>query len=971
MKKTAAFLISLCLIMGLLSPASLAAGTEQAASPRGSVAPYTQEYLDYLALSDAEKALRRAPFPVAINNSYNPYRLFALEEPLPDTYDPRKTEASDTYLESVRNQFQTNTCWTFSSSENLSDYFRFIDWDRDANDWKTGDYKDLSFSSRHMEYSMANIPGQPNNGVPFARELDSGGLQYHVSAYFFNGMGPVLESECPFISAVPAPENYATRAELSIEPRYQVLDYSMFDNYGIYDDANLQSDIARLKEFIYNYGSADTGCYYEPEYYNLENDALYYYGDEIIANHAVLAVGWDDNYPRENFSGQDGAGPLPERDGAWIMQNSWGDYGANGGYFYLSYEDVSAYDLYTCVTNAKESLSYDNRYILDPDGIFTGYSVDNAKNQEAAYGANIFNKQHGVEKLSQIVIGTLNAMSYKIYVDTDFEDGEELSIVGSTYCGGGFISEAGYRTIDIEDVTLTGEKFAVIVRCETPGYNYPVPIDGWVLETEYAQPGTSFVSEDGTKDWEDISAGYQLNCCFKAFTTDVTPKAEISFENYRDDAVIMVFDSQGRNIPKNAGGSFSLVPGKDYLYEEILPGEPITASWGAFTFSGSETQTISCGENKITPRLSCESSASPAYGQTLSANDITLTMSWGEGNSINVGLWQLGDYCIESSLTPSTPASPGGAEFTFGQQSITAPITVGKADPALNTQLNAEDYRPGDTIRLDFMAVNPYNDALTDGLPLVTDYTVTAGGKELEVEDNGGGSFHVTHTIPYGTAPGELSFTIVCAGNELYNEASETVIAKVLPAVAPPPLPPVTESEPSEKPAGDISNFTDLTPGAWYGEAISFVLENGLFAGTSDTSFSPNELMTRAMLMTVLSRSAGEASSPTAGGDWYDAGLSWAVENGVSDGTNPNAPISRQDLACMLYRYAGSPESSGVVLSEFKDADKISSYAVEAMGWAVGRGIISGKPGSLLDPLGSASRAEVAMVLMNYLQGEF
>ncbi len=164
----------------------------------------------------------------------------------------------------------------------------------------------------------------------------------------------------------------------------------------------------------------------------------------------------------------------------------------------------------------------------------------------------------------------------------------------------------------------------------------------------------------------------------------------------------------------------------------------------------------------------------------------------------------------------------------------------------------------------------------------------------------------------------------------------------------------------------DMSRYTDLDAGAWYYEAAAFVMERGLFQGTSDTAFSPEAPMTRAMLMTVLARADGLDTTGPAGGNWYDAGMKWAVENGISDGTNPEGNISREQLAVMLYRCAGSPAVPNLPL-DFTDAGELADYARDAMRWAVSEGIISGKGGGILDPRGEATRAQVAVMLMRYL----
>ena len=158
-------------------------------------------------------------------------------------------------------------------------------------------------------------------------------------------------------------------------------------------------------------------------------------------------------------------------------------------------------------------------------------------------------------------------------------------------------------------------------------------------------------------------------------------------------------------------------------------------------------------------------------------------------------------------------------------------------------------------------------------------------------------------------------------------------------------------------------SFDDVALNHWASDSIRYVAEKGLFTGTSDTTFAPSATSTRAMLMTVLARMNG--ADTTGSNPWYAKGMEWAKTNGVSDGTNPNGLITREQLAVMLYRDAGSPEVDELKLI-FTDADKVSSWATDAVTWAVVNGILSGKGNNTLDPQGSASRAEVAQMLYNY-----
>lgn len=160
------------------------------------------------------------------------------------------------------------------------------------------------------------------------------------------------------------------------------------------------------------------------------------------------------------------------------------------------------------------------------------------------------------------------------------------------------------------------------------------------------------------------------------------------------------------------------------------------------------------------------------------------------------------------------------------------------------------------------------------------------------------------------------------------------------------------------------NGFDDVASSAWYADAVQYVTDKGLMNGTDDNQFSPNASTTRGMLMTVLARYAGEDT--TGGATWYEKGMNWAKAKGVSDGTNPNANITREQLVTMMYRYAGSPKADGK-LDSFSDAASVSTYAADAMQWAVANGIVNGSNGKL-NPQNNATRAEVAAILMRFCE---
>lgn len=160
-----------------------------------------------------------------------------------------------------------------------------------------------------------------------------------------------------------------------------------------------------------------------------------------------------------------------------------------------------------------------------------------------------------------------------------------------------------------------------------------------------------------------------------------------------------------------------------------------------------------------------------------------------------------------------------------------------------------------------------------------------------------------------------------------------------------------------------VGSFKDVPQNSWFASAVQYVTSNSLMNGTSTTAFSPSATMSRGMLMTVLARYAGES---TEGGTvWYEKGMNWAKNKGISDGSAPNRNITREQLAAMLYRYAGEPDGAAD-LSAYTDAGSVSAYAEKAVQWCVKNGILTGKTSSTLAPKATATRAECAVMLQRF-----
>ena len=288
------------------------------------------------------------------------------------------------------------------------------------------------------------------------------------------------------------------------------------------------------------------------------------------------------------------------------------------------------------------------------------------------------------------------------------------------------------------------------------------------------------------------------------------------------------------------------------------------------------------------------------------------------------------------------------------------------------------------TVTVSFTEAPKSNDA---GVSSIT----VAGFKAVAGANNS-----YTVTVPYGTVVKTGSFVIVTrhpratvsALTNTRNIWSFTVTAEdgvttavytvtVNTAALPKPITPgVDNKKPASKPEVKLP-FTDVSTSDWFYDDVAFVYKNGLFSGTDSRSFSPNASMTRAMLVTVLYRLEGEPTvtgrssfTDVRSGAYYEKAVIWAAANGIVTGTDstsfsPDAKVTREQLAAILYRYAQYRKldtDASAKLNSFTDADSVSAYASEALGWAVSEGLINGASGKLM-PNGDASRAQVAAIL--------
>ncbi len=467
----------------------------------------SESYLEWEKLTEDEKQKTIMPPMCKVSNvkkiktKNNLFSKGLGEAELPSSYDAREQN----YASTVKNQNDTNGCWAFSTTTLLEYYVS-----------KILNFNSV-FSTRHMVYSTTReFLNNEINVYGYNKVPSNGGNFFMASNYFINSQGPVLESNMIF-------ENNENTLNIS-EIQNKTIQLDVNDIVLEYDDEDgktcTTSEINNIKEYIYKYGSVAISTYMtnESNYYNSNTNAFYYNGAEN-SNHAVLIVGWNDNYSKNNFSSSN----KPNSNGAWIVQNSYGSSFGDNGYYYISYEDIHVCDIYMAIKKADKKVE-DNSYIYDTLGfnIFYGYKYGDVE-YTSAYAMNVFTKEEKKEKLKEVTIGSAGTGSYSIYYMNG--NGKNSSVSNMQLIGSGNLEHAGYVTHILDTPILLEEdvtQFSIAVYYDMDSVTTPLAIsskDDKFYEYVSIDGDKSFTSLNGVS-WEDLSneQGGSLIASIKAFT---------------------------------------------------------------------------------------------------------------------------------------------------------------------------------------------------------------------------------------------------------------------------------------------------------------------------------------------------------------------------------------------------------------------------------------------------------------------
>lgn len=463
---------------------------------------YSEEYKQYLKLTEDEKANTTRPimFNILKTNTIaeNPFRLIKKVGASQLPYYSLKDDIPNNVV--IKNQGTTNTCWAFASLSSLETHLAL----KSSNKSKVYD-----FSERHMNYSTTReFLNSQINPIGFNRKINGYGDMNLSMTYLTNGIGAIEEKDMPFVD---------TNDLIDINDiQNKTVASQVYDMTVISEDECTEEVKNQIKDYIKNYGAVSAnihGATIFSDYYNNTTGAIYC-DDSVNApvNHAVSIIGWDDNYAIENFNSEH----RPLQKGAWIIKNSWGDQFytgytlarfkegmfdqykeeclsrgwtessqipdeiiirngyiindnkvyrpiANGGFMYLSYEDVNAYSLITGIEKADETVNYENIYQYNEYGAVLGISA----NQSKIYLANIFDKKtSGKEYINQVSIYAPETYTCKVYVNPNGESTAKNDLVPVTLKKGETETfDSGYHTIEfLKPIKIKSDKFVVVIE---------------------------------------------------------------------------------------------------------------------------------------------------------------------------------------------------------------------------------------------------------------------------------------------------------------------------------------------------------------------------------------------------------------------------------------------------------------------------------------------------------------------------
>ncbi len=423
----------------------------------------------YVSINDLSKMLGYSCKYDAATNTIVVADMAENIKSLPARYDLRERYR----VSAIRDQGKLGTCWAFGAISALESSLM--------------PEENYIFSPDHMSLSNS-----------FSSSQNDGGEYTMSMAYLAAWQGPVYEKDDPYGDGL-------TDAKLTAVKHVQEMRIIA------------AKDISAIKEAVFKYGGVQTSMYSSlknanstSKYYNRDTYGYCYIGTNK-PNHDVVIIGWDDNYPKENFKT-----PL-EGDGAFICQNSWGSQFGDAGVFYVSYYDSNIGTHNVAYTRVDNKNNYDNIYQSD----LCGWVGKLGYEKESIYGANVFTAKSDEQIMAAAFYATAPDTEYKVYVVDNFRNTN--SFRSKQLVAEGILEDAGYYTIDFEKSVsvAAGDKYAIVVYVSTPGATHPMAIEyasgDKSLEAVDLEDGEGYISYSGNV-FINVKEKQDCNLCIKAFT---------------------------------------------------------------------------------------------------------------------------------------------------------------------------------------------------------------------------------------------------------------------------------------------------------------------------------------------------------------------------------------------------------------------------------------------------------------------
>ncbi|MBR2742073.1 MAG: S-layer homology domain-containing protein [Clostridia bacterium] len=731
---------------------------------------------------------------------------------------------------------------------------------------------------------------------------------------------------------------------------------ALLDENGAWAGLSEEGMTAAKKELLCGRGLAVAFCGTMPnpgvtddERYMNKDTWAHYTFDGSPSSHAVCIVGWDDTYSRDNFNGgvdeETGLCRTPPGDGAWIVKNSWGrsggcgesesgraigknDWGIDGsGCFYLSYYDTSLKEPLESMVFAKSPTDKEV-FTYQYDYIPTSYPLLYTSND--VHGtANVFTAEDDVKLVSagfSTYFGNMRVTVAVYRLDDGALTPTEGTLLERT---SRWFEYAGYHRIDLETEPELdrGDRFSVVVTAysmtEDGSREYSAYIRGGVGKEKAAQlgyasyyvsvvnPGESFRYDEGEWfDWgehmkSEIFAAELVSinregCVFDNFPIKAfaVPREKFEYTCTRGSGSVW-------RMKSNTGPSFTFARSQN---SDTLPEH----------FTGAAVDGAALADGDFTMSESGVLTIAPEYLDTLSEGAHTLSARFDDGGP------------AEASFTVTSASSGGGGGGGGGgssaSQSAKNEVAAAVSENG-SVSFSANSAKSGEKVTV---TVTPKEGFKTAGVT-VTD----ANGKAVAVTANADGTY--TFTMPAT----KVTVTPEFVSADDYMLDGDGMMKTV---------------------------FVDTDESSYYYTPVMWAVANGITTGTDETHFSPDAACTRAQVVTFLYRAAGSpeagetdtAFSDVPAGSFYEKAVLWAVANGITTGTDethfsPDDVCTRAQVVTLLYRMKGAPVEGDTALEDVPDG----AYYADAASWAASRGITTGTDAAHFSPDAPCTRAQI------------